>query len=122
MKIRIRGNSIRFRLTRPEVETLCTKGSVTESTSFADNQFVYSVELSEYYDQLSAIFADNTITLYLPANISLDWHKNEVVGFENQLVLANGESLHLLVEKDFTCLVDRGEDESDNYRNPKSLN
>ena len=35
------------------------------------------------------------------------------IGFENRY-----EELHLLVEKDFTCLDNVGEDQSDNYPNP----
>jgi hypothetical protein len=48
-----------------------------------------------------------------------NWDANDKVGFENTVSLKNGKTLHLLLEKDFTCLDDRGEDESDNYPNPK---
>jgi hypothetical protein len=39
------------------------------------------------------------------------------VGFEDTV-----DQLHLLVEKDFTCLDNVAEDQSDNYPNPLSRN
>lgn len=48
----------------------------------------------------------------------MNWDKNEIVGFKDDFALKNGEKLSLLVEKDFVCLDERDEDESDNYPNP----
>ncbi|MFT5833421.1 MAG: hypothetical protein ACI97N_001048, partial [Cognaticolwellia sp.] len=46
---------------------------------------------------------------------------NNQVGFKYEMPLENGEILSLLLEKDFVCLDERGEDESDNYPNPKAM-
>ena len=122
MKIRIRGNSVRFRLTKPEVEKLCTKGKIEETTSFPDKNFHYRVELSDQNEQLSASYAEDCITIHLPRSKAEGWESNDLVGYEYYLQLNSGEQLFLLLEKDFTCLTDRGEDESANYPNPKELN
>lgn len=119
MKIRIRGNSLRFRLTKPEVETLCTKGVVAESAEIGSSKLNYLVKLSSKHDQLHAAFDANTITLFAPASQLESWNLNEVVGFEYTMPLDSREGLDLLLEKDFTCLTPRAEDESDNYPNPK---
>ncbi len=70
-------------------------------------------------EQLQASYADNQVTLLVPETMGKTWFQDETIGFENQMVLPEGNTLHLLLEKDFTCLENRSEDESDNYPNPK---
>ena len=121
MKIRIKGNSIRIRLTRTEVAKLCEEGIIRESTQFPSGSFTYEVVLTEKQEMLHASFEDNCIRFYLPKKLSENWPDNEIVGFEEWLSLANDNSLHLLLEKDFQCLEVRSEDESDQYPNPKAI-
>ena len=119
MKIRIKGNAIRFRLTKSEVAEFCREGHMEERTAFEDATFVYGVRTDEEVAGLQAIFKTNTITLIVPEKWATDWDARDQVGFENTFSLQNGDALHLLLEKDFTCMDNRGEDESDNYPNPK---
>ena len=121
MKIRILGNSLRFRLTRSEVDTLCTKGYIEDQTTFDASVFTYAVKLVSDSEQLTAQFRSNTITLNLPKSLGNNWHRTEQVGFSETMEFKNGGALSLLVEKDFTCLDERLEDQSDNYPNPKAL-
>lgn len=120
MKIRIRGNSLRFRLAKSEVDELCTKGRVEETTKFGDKIFVYRVIMNAEHEFQHATFQDSTMTLYVPESQFKDWHLNEVVGFEHKISDNSDKGLQLLIEKDFTCLTPRGEDESDHYPNPKA--
>lgn len=119
MKIRIKGNSIRLRLSRTEVEKLATEGLIDETTEFNDGVFGYSLQTKEGIDHLTASYRDNVMTVYMPVNYVGGWATNETVGFEYNLNLTNGNSLFLLVEKDFKC-IDAAvtEDQSDNYENP----
>ena len=121
MKIRILGNSVRFRLTRSEVNTLCTKGYIKNKTTFKTNVFTYAVRMVTDSEKLNAQFRDNTITLNLPQALGLNWHKTDQVGFSETIDLTNNGNLSLLLEKDFACLDVREEDQSDNYPNPKAL-
>ncbi len=121
MKIRILGNSVRFRLTRSEVNTLCTKGYMENKTKFDTNVFTYAVRLVSESEKLNAQFRDNTITLNLPKSLGSNWHKTDQIGFSETISVRNNESLSLLLEKDFICLDERQEDQSDNYPNPKAL-
>lgn len=120
MKIRIKANSVRFRLTRTEVKTLGENGNLEERTPFNSSTFVYSVLAQEDLEQLSASFLYNTIILKVPKNWIRKWNDNETVGFKNLVRLENGEELSLLLEKDFACLDNTLEDQSDNYPNPKA--
>ncbi|SDE73383.1 hypothetical protein SAMN05421636_10750 [Pricia antarctica] len=119
MKIRIKGNSVRFRLTQTEVKTICEKDRVTEKTQFNEAQFIYGVKASNDYDSLHASFFDHGIMLFVPKDALSDWYTNDRVGFYHTQILNNGQKLELTLEKDFVCLDNRTEDESDNYPNPR---
>ncbi len=120
MKIRIKGNSVRFRLTQTEVSTLCTTGRIEEKTGFNEAEFTYAVQVADNLGELNAEFKASTILLKLPKNLVSGWDTNETIGFENKVTLDNGNELALLIEKDFTCLDNTIENQSDNYPNPKS--
>lgn len=121
MKLRLQRNSIRLRLTRPEVEALAETGSVSEMISFGpapDQQLLYTVE-TRRQQGLGYAYHGGSVTVYLPAGESAEWVESERVGFQEDIDIGNGESLSILVEKDFKCLTDRpGEDDSDAYPHP----
>ena len=118
MKIRIRGNSLRYRLTRSEVEQFLRTGHVEEKINFGNADLTYVIQRSEQ-DQLSASFENNQIIFYLPASMAEQWKNDDIVGFDYEMPLNNSEEkLSLLIEKDFTCLDKIDEDQTDNYPNP----
>ncbi len=119
MKIRIKGDSIRYRLTKTEVETFCEKGVYSETTHFGTSEFNYVLQAKEGINAMTADFADNTITLFLPKDACSSWATSDKVGYQNTMPLGNGKVLSLLLEKDFACLDNTMEDQSDNYPNPK---
>jgi hypothetical protein len=120
MKIRIKGNSVRLRLTRSEVETLCDEGSFSEQTDFNGRVFIYALRSDDGIEEMRADFIEDTITVYIPEAQLNGWKDNNEVGFYNNMPLSDGQGLTLQVEKDFACLDERREDESDNYPNPKA--
>lgn len=117
MKIRIKGNSVRIRLTKSEVETFGTNGFIEEHTEFGASQLTYALKQNEQ-PAMSASFENNKVTLLMPATWAEEWLATERVGYENNMQLPNGKELYLLVEKDFVCLDNTTEDQSDNYPNP----
>jgi hypothetical protein len=118
MKIRIKGNCLRYRLTRPEVERFSETGLVEERVNFGSAALCYAL-CRTAAGELSAEFKDNRITLYLPAALVEEWVRTDKVGFEHRMpVNGTEEHLYLLVEKDYTCLDNVEEDQSDNYPNP----
>ncbi|WP_241244370.1 DUF7009 family protein [Flagellimonas marinaquae] len=119
MKIRIKGNSIRFRLTQSEVKQLSETGSIRETTEFGSNTFHYQVKLTPSIKNLEASYSHDEIVMTVPEADGKNWFHENTVGFEHEMTLPKGKKLHLLLEKDFTCLENRAEDQSDNYPNPK---
>ena len=112
MKIRIKGNSLRYRLTRTDVDIFSKNGKIEEQTNFGDGILTYALESSDT-DQLSATFKNNKITLFMPYVMAAEWTGTDRVGYENKT-----DDFYLLVEKDFKCLDNVAEDQSDNYPNP----
>tara|TARA_R110000868_G_scaffold39137_5_gene136498 strand:+ start:1516 stop:1878 length:363 start_codon:yes stop_codon:yes gene_type:complete len=120
MKIRIKGNTIRYRLTKSEVETFSKTGYFSEQTEFSTTIFLYELKAKEGISGLEVDFENNTITVYFPDSEKKDWASSNNVGFENNYTTLAGKELFILVEKDFVCMDQTTEDQSDNYPNPKA--
>lgn len=118
MKIRIKGDSVRLRLTQTDIRHLGQKGYVQEQTHFGNSIFSYCLRRSNEVADLSADFADNTITVFIPDNFAKTLVDTDRVGFDTKQPLQNNTTLFILVEKDFQCLDHTLEDQSDMYLNP----
>ena len=69
MKLRIRGNSLRLRLLRGEVEQFGKTGRITETIRFGTStatQLSYVLEADGEARQISANFSDNKVTVMIP--------------------------------------------------------
>lgn len=118
MKLRIKGNSLRIRLTKTEVSKLAQSGCLQDQTIFPNNRFIYALQSNAEAPELFATFSNNKITINVPESFTKDWPANNIVGLETKMPLADNEHLYLLIEKDFVCLDETTEDQSDNYNNP----
>lgn len=117
MKIRINGNFVRLRLGQSEVKNFSAQNQIGDSILFGSRSLTYQLVRSEEYDQVGVDFDGSKITVQVPENVAQNWTDTELVGFEN----ADQSEVRILVEKDFQCLHKRpGEDESDNFPNPKA--
>lgn len=121
MKLRILGNSLRFRLTQTEVVKLRSAEAVRESVSFpgSASKLTYSLETSERLSKISASFHNEEVRVSIPASLARSWVEGDQVGIEENEPLGDGSELRVLIEKDYRCLEPRpGEDEADNFPNP----
>ena len=120
MKVRIKGNSIRYRLTKTEIDNFGKNGWLEEKTEFLNGpSFHYRIERKAGVSDLEASFSGNSICIFVPENIAAEWTTTDIVGFENKMEIGEGKELSLLIEKDFVCIDPTLEDQSDNYPNPK---
>lgn len=120
MKLRIKGNSIRLRLTQTDVSKFITDGKLVETVEFGnatDPKFYYELLVSETAENVCAEFNNGTISVLVPKNTAKNWANTERVGIAGD----ENSKLKILIEKDFACLAPReGEDESDNFPHPKT--
>ena len=122
MKLRIKGNSIRLRLLRSEVERLCAAEVVSEEVRFGtgtDQALKYSIASSDGVEEVTVQFSDNQILVLLPESIAMNWTSGDDVGIEAAIDIGNGCDLSILIEKDFEC-VGRPDDpdKADAFPNP----
>lgn len=117
MKLRIKGNSIRYRLSKTDVNTIAADGYLEENTNFGSSVFTYALQVADI-SELGIELGNNKITIQVPAAFIQHWPQNDVVGCDAYKPLDDGEKLYLLLEKDFVCLDETMEDQSDNFDNP----
>lgn len=112
MKIRIKGNSLRYRLTKSDIANLANHGYLNEQIDFAGQSLIYSLK-STLDSKLSAEYKSSAITLFMPKEMIKELVETNKVGFSE-----TSGTIYLLIEKDFTCMDNVVEDQSDNYPNP----
>jgi hypothetical protein len=122
MKLRIKGNSIRLRLTQSEIRQIGAGETIREEVLFGTGHFAYALLTDPAIRTPDARFEEGELQVRLPAALAARWAHTEQVGIEERIAGREGTALHLLIEKDFQCLHKRpGEDESDHFRNPAAL-
>jgi hypothetical protein len=122
LKLRIRDNSIRLRLTQSEVNQVRDSGLVRGGVRFSGgNSFDYLLESSPATVKLEAHISSNVMSVRVPEADIRAWADSDQVSIASSQSLDDGAALKILIEKDFACLAPRdGEDESDMFPNPLS--
>ena len=118
MKLRIRGNSIRLRLTKSEVTTLGEGGRVAETVIFAPSKtFTYAIEAADI-ESMQAEYANDVMLIRVSRAWSYDWANSELIGMSIETPISENAKLAVIVEKDFACLSPRGEEDADTFEHP----
>ena len=110
MKLRIRSNTLRFRLGQVEVSSLAKEGFVEEQTQLgpnAEDVFIYRIESSSDVERLGLRYQPGRIRVLIAKSLAGGWSDSDEVGFEGNVEVGGGECVSLLVEKDFACLKPR---------------
>ncbi|WP_428101451.1 DUF7009 family protein [Candidatus Rariloculus sp.] len=121
MKLRILGNSVRFRVSQAELAQLTGTGQVEDSVEFGPGaRLVYRLKVTdEAADAIAAGYDRHGVSVVLPRALIDLWQQPDEVSLCGEQPLPDGTSLKILVEKDFTCLVPReDEDQSNLFPNP----
>ena len=120
MKLRIKGDSLRLRLTRGEVERLAESGRVEEHVHIGPNgELLYRLQRVSARAPLGATFANGVLEIQVSEQAAERWCTSDLVTLDHMQQHGN-VNLRIVVEKDWACLAPReDEDESDNFRHPK---
>ena len=119
MKLRIKGDTVRFRVPPSGVKSLTREGKLTSQVRFSlrpNASLIYSLVLDE--STTRATFTDNEITARLPKDEALRWASTDAVGLSGEIQLDGSTSLMLSVEKNFACLDLSHKENEDTYPNP----
>lgn len=122
MKLRILGNSIRFRLGRSEVDDFAQTGEIEETVRFGGspgNELRYSLQ-KIVGDSFACDFSNGNIIIGIPSALAESWVISDQVSISGKKKLDESSDLKILIEKDFVCLnAHNDEDQSDRYPHPK---
>lgn len=117
MKIRIKGDTIRLRLSQTEVSKIGAFIPVIETTHFGANSLVYELVTHHGEEPILTQYINNVITISIQEDLAKNWADSETVGIES----VSSAIPSVLIEKDFQCLtVRQGEDETDLFHNPNT--
>jgi hypothetical protein len=123
MKLRIKGDSLRLRVSRSEVAKLLANDCLEETIHFAPEataKFTYTLQKAPSLLRPTVQFAENKVTIRIPDDQAKAWAVTDQVGIAEDISLGDLGSLALLIEKDFACL-DRSEaDNEDTFPNPNA--
>lgn len=119
MKLRIKGDSLRLRLSQGEMRALAERGEVEDRVAFPGGTALrYRLRTEPDKDAISVAYASNLIDVLLPAGLAARWCGSDLVTLSASQATRTGE-LQIVLEKDWACLTPReGEDESDNFPHP----
>jgi len=121
MKLRIKGNSLRLRVSPSEMERLLQTGRIEETIHFApqeDAKLTYALEHTVTEQEISVRFRPQEVTVVLSTDGAHKWAEGEQVGMCGTIDVGH-DQLALLVEKDFACLDGKDADNEDTFANPK---
>ena len=122
MKLRILGNSIRFRLGRSEVERFGELGVIEETVRLGGspaNALKYSLKVVDG-DLFTSEFVNGNVIVGIPRMLAESWVNSDAVTISGRKILDEDSDLKILIERDFVCLnAHNDEDQSDRYPHPK---
>jgi hypothetical protein len=107
MKMRMLGNSIRLRLGRSEANALHRQGRVIQAISFGSGPratLEYEVRSVAGASGVSARLCENRICVEVPSALVDQWATSAQVAIDARQPVAQGQTLCILIEKDFKCL------------------
>jgi hypothetical protein len=122
VKLRIKGDSLRLRLSQGEMRALAQQGEVEDRISFPGGAALrYRLRVDHEKTVISTSYDANIINILVPASQSERWCGTDLVTLSASQPLPAGGELRIVLEKDWACLAPReGEDESDNFPHPRS--
>ena len=121
MKLRLKGNSIRLRVTRSELARLQAGEHLQETIRFSagpNATFTYALEVGSHSQPVTVVFVDQQIAVSVSQDQLTSWSGEHQVGIYASLPVDETTVLEVSIEKDFACLDLSDEDNADTFANP----
>ena len=121
MKLRIKGNSLRLRVSRSELARFQAEGRIEETIHFTaalEATLTYALESATGASPVTVRYEPGEVTVILSKDRARVWGAQSEIGVYTTLDMGPAGSLEVVVEKDFACLDRSDEDNSDTFANP----
>ena len=80
MKLRIKGDSLRLRLSQGEMRSLAERGEVEDRITFPGGGLLrYRLRVDREISDISASYAENIVNILVPASLSERWCGTDLV-------------------------------------------
>jgi hypothetical protein len=100
MQLRIRGNSIRLRVSKTELAKIADQGKVEETVRFSSDQSLrYGIEVRPT-GAITARYDETSIIVTLPKSRLDLWLRPEELSVEGSQPIGGGKVLQIVLEKD----------------------
>jgi|ERR1700722_16152735 hypothetical protein len=121
MKLRIKGNSLRLRVSRSELARFEAGERIEETIHFTADPgatLTYALESASRPAPVTIRYESREVVIILSKDRARIWTSQNEVGVYTTLDIGAAGSLEVAVEKDFACLDRTDEDNSDTFANP----
>lgn len=121
MKLRLKGNSLRLRVTRSELARLQAGQRIEETILFPANndaRLSYALQVGSHSQPVHVAFALQQIVVSVSQDQLVSWSDEHQVGIYASLAINESKNLEVAIEKDFACLDLSDEDNKDTFANP----
>ncbi len=122
MKLRLRGNSIRLRLSQTEVKALANGDEVVDTTGLALGKFLEFGIRPADAKHVEILATPHGFFVLAPKEILSRWAASEDEGFEAKVPFSDSATTQVVVQKDYACLKPRGEEDHDTFTHPDGGN
>lgn len=123
MKLRIKGDSMRLRVSRSELARLLNGERVEDTVHFSaqpDSHFTYGLQLTPQPVAIRIKSEPQSVMVLLSEEQMTSWSVDTEVGIYGTVDLGHTGSLDVMIEKDFACLDRSDEDNFDTFTNPNA--
>jgi hypothetical protein len=124
MKLRIKGNSLRIRVSRSELARFLDGERIEETIQFTpapEASLIYALESSPQVAPVRVHYESQIVKVILSEDQTRSWGAESEVGVYSTLEIGAAGSLEVIVEKDFACLDRSDEENSDAFANPQAV-
>ena len=121
MKLRIKGNSLRLRVSRSELERFLTGERIEETIHFSSEpgaKLTYALQSVPNGAGTGVRYSSQEITVLLSEGHVQEWSDINQIGVYTLVDIGPEGPLDLIVEKDFACLDRSDEENQDTFANP----
>jgi hypothetical protein len=123
MKLRIKGNSLRVRVTRSEVNRLIDTGLIEETIHFGPSEPLklrYVLRHEPHLNSIALRYQCPEVAVLLPTDAVKTWACSAQVGIYATIDIGPAGTVDIIVEKDFACLDRSHADNLDTFANPNA--
>ena len=122
MKIRLKRNSLRLRVSLSEIARLLAGDCLEETIHFGQHEnakLTYALQKDPSVSKPTVQYTQNRVAILVPSDQANTWCATDQVGIAEDISLGSLGSLALLIEKDFACLDRSDAENDDTFPNPK---